>query len=212
MAGDAFLDGLQRELQILLRRDKTTKAKDVKELDEEVNQLRLAGISSVRRAQANASPVNQSSLPASAVNQVSVCDMEIYNDMSSTRQTVTAFGSDSLDTQATVKSMRGRGRRWTPRRKYRQPRDPMLGKRCYICGDINHLRSIWPDCDDCDRCLRPGHVVRNCTAASPASKRGVQMTNFVTALHGLIMFTANMEQRPLSFFGGYRSRHELDTT
>ena len=40
--------------------------------------------------------------------------MEIYNDMSSTRQTVTAFGNDRLDTQATVQSMRGRGRRWTP--------------------------------------------------------------------------------------------------
>ena len=184
LAGDAFLDGLPRELQILLRRGKTTKTNGVKELAEEVNQLRLAGISSVRSAPANASPVNQSSLPASAVNQVCVCDMEIYNDMSSTRQTVNAFGSDSLDTQATVKSMRGRCRRWTPRRKYRQPRDPMLGKRCYICGDINHIRSIWPHFDDCHRCLRPGHVVRNCTAASSASKRRVQITNLVTALHG----------------------------
>ncbi len=67
--------------------------------------------------------------------------MEIYNDMSSTRQTITAFGNDSLDTQATVQSKRGRGRRWTPGMKYQQPRDPMLVKRCYICGNINHLRS-----------------------------------------------------------------------
>ena len=102
LAKDAFLDGLPREFQILLRRDKTTNAKVVKELAKEVNQLPLAGIPSVRPAPANASPVNQSSLPASAVNQVSRCDMEIYNDMSSTRKTVTAFGNDSLDTQATV--------------------------------------------------------------------------------------------------------------
>ena len=81
LARDAFLDGLPREFQILLRRDKTTNVKVVKELAEEVNQLRLAGISSVRPAPANASPVNQSSLPASAVNQVSGCDMEIYNDI-----------------------------------------------------------------------------------------------------------------------------------
>ena len=54
--------------------------------------------------------------------------METYSDMSSTRQTVTAFGNDSVDTQATVQSMRGRSRvrRWTPRRKYQQSRDPML--------------------------------------------------------------------------------------
>ena len=148
MARDAFLDGLAREFHILLRKDKTTNAKGVKELAEEVNQLRLAGIPSVRPAPANASPVNQSNLPASAVNQVSGCDMEIYNDMSSTRQTVTAFDNDSLDTQATVQLMRGRGWRWTPRRKYQQPRDPMLGKRCYICGDINHLRSSCPHFHD----------------------------------------------------------------
>ena len=110
LARDAFLDGLPREFQILLRRDKTTNAKVVKELAEEVNQLRLAGIPSVRPAPANASPVNQNGSPASAVNQVSGCDMEIYNDMSSTRQTVTAFGNDSLDTQATVQSMRGSSR------------------------------------------------------------------------------------------------------
>ena len=48
LARDAFLDGLPREFQILLRRDKTTNAKVVKELAEEVNQLRLAGIPSVR--------------------------------------------------------------------------------------------------------------------------------------------------------------------
>ena len=201
MARDVFLDGLPREFQILLKRDKTTNAKVVKELAEEVNQLRLGGIPSVRPAPANASPVNQSSLPASAVNQVSGCDMEIYNDMSSTRQTVTAFGNDSLDTQATVQSMRGRsrGRRWTPRMKYQQPRDPMLGKRCYIWGDINHLQFSCPHFHDCHRCLRLGHVARNCAATSPASKRGGQITNLATALHGLIMVTANIDQQPLSF-------------
>ena len=156
LARDVFLGGLPREFQILLRRDKTTNARVVKELAEEVNQLRLAGIPSVRPAPANASPVNQSSVPASAVNEVSGCDMKIYNDMPSTRQTVTAFGNDTLDTQATAQSMRGRGRRWTPRRKYQQPRDPMLGKRCYICGDVNHLRSNCPHFHDCHRCLRPG--------------------------------------------------------
>ena len=140
----------------MLRRDKTTNAKGVKELAEEVNQLRLAKIPSVRPAPANASPVNQSSLAASAVNQVSGCDMEIYNDMSSTRQTVTAFGNDSLDTQATVQSMSGRGRRWTPKRKYQQPGDPMLVKRCYSCGDINHLQSSCSHFHDCHRCLRSG--------------------------------------------------------
>ncbi len=148
LARDAFLDGLSREFQSVLRRDKTANPKGVKELAEKVNQLRLAGIPSA-----------------------SGWDMEIYNDMSSARQTVTAFGNDSLDTQATVQSMCGRGRRWTPRRKYQQPRDPMLGKRCYICGDVNHLRSSCPYFHDCHRCLRPGHVARNCTAAFPASKK-----------------------------------------
>ena len=75
----------------------------------------------------------------------------------------------------------------------------MLGKRCYICGDIEHLRSSCPHFHDCHRCLRPGHVARNCTAASPASKRGGQITNLATALHGLIMVTPNIDQQPLSF-------------
>ena len=47
--------------------------------------------------------------------------------------------------------------------------------------------------------MRPGHVTRNCTAASPASKRGGQITNLATALHGLIMVTANIDQQPLPF-------------
>ena len=37
LARDAFLDGLPREFQILLRRDKTTNARGVKELAQEVN-------------------------------------------------------------------------------------------------------------------------------------------------------------------------------
>ena len=75
----------------------------------------------------------------------------------------------------------------------------MLGKRCYICGDINHLESSCPHFHDCHRCLRPGHVARSCTAASPASKRRGQITNLATALHGLIMVTANIDQQPLPF-------------
>ena len=47
--------------------------------------------------------------------------------------------------------------------------------------------------------MRLGHVARNCTATSPASKRGGQITNLATALHGLIMVTANIDQQPLSF-------------
>ena len=75
----------------------------------------------------------------------------------------------------------------------------MLKKKCYICGDINHLRSICPHFHDCHRCLRLGHVARNCTAASSASKRGGQITNLATALHSQIMVTANIDQQPLSF-------------
>ena len=48
--------------------------------------------------------------------------------------------------------------------------------------------------------MRPGHVARNCTAAFPASNRGGQITKIATALHGLIMVTANIDQQPLSSF------------
>ena len=37
LARDVFLDGLPREFQILLRRDKATNARGVKELAQEVN-------------------------------------------------------------------------------------------------------------------------------------------------------------------------------
>ena len=72
----------------------------------------------------------------------------------------------------------------------------MLGKRWYICGDINHLRSSCPHFHECHGCLRPGHVAQNCTAAFPASKRGGQITNLATALHGLYNYG---DQQPLSF-------------
>ena len=70
----------------------------------------------------------------------------------------------------------------------------MLGKRCYICGDINHLWSSCPHFHDCHQCLRPGHVARNCTVASPASKRGGQITDLATAFYGPIMVTTNIDQ------------------
>ena len=77
--------------------------------------------------------------------------------------------------------------------------NPTLGKRSYRCGDISHVQSNCSHFHDGYRCLRPGHIARNCTAASPALKRGGQITNLAPALPIQIMVTANIDEQPLSF-------------
>ena len=49
----------------------------------------------------------------------------------------------------------------------RGARQKTSGRVCFICGDLDLIRPNCPHLHDCHRCLRPGHIARNCTALVP---------------------------------------------
>ena len=196
VARDAFLEGLPHEFQVQLRLSGDTALKSVAELSEEAHRLQIAGIGE-RKPSGTMPALSRDFSQSSGSSHLSTDeDTRCHNCRSLTFDRsadadgvghVSAVDSASGSRQKSVWG-RGRGRR---RKDFGMQKTS--GRLCFICGDPNHIRPNYPHLHDCHRCLRPGHVARNCTAQAPVhrgSGKESHVTSLTTNVHGFIMVTA----------------------
>ena len=189
---DAFLEGFPHEFQVQLRLSESTASKSVKELSEDVHRLQMAGIGERRSSEV----MSASSCGSRQVFNSSHLSIGVETPMC---QEVDDDRSTDADRSGLVNVVEASGSRQKPiwsrgrGRGQRGARQKTSGRVCFICGDPDHIRPNCPDLHDCHRCLRPGHIARNCTALVPIQRdNGKQgrIANLTT--NGSIMVTARV--------------------
>ena len=191
LARDAFLEGLPPNFQLYVKLDASNMTKSPRDLTDVVHHLQLMGIGKQSRSYPSHLPVSRVSEPETQ-SFMEVGNIQSFHEPKNIAQSVNSRQQHTKPWQPERYNV-GRDRRRNSRRGF-----------CYICGSPEHIRPNCPHIRDCRRCLKPGHLARNCTAPCPATNRVDQakegrVSNLTTARHGLILVRATIYDRNYAF-------------